>query len=156
MTDAKIYIRFLRQRGVLPASTPEGNCSPLLTRFRTWMREHRGVTDVTLDVYQYPLEELLTSLGSDPSSYRAEMLRAFVVQRGKRHGVSYAKLGATAVRSFIRYLAATNQCSAGLRYAIPAWRSWTLSSTPKYLSPKDVNRLIGHPQAADAAFGTGQ
>lgn len=143
VTAAKIYIRFLREREFLPpAPAAVVNSWPLLTEFRHWMREQRGLTEATLDVYLRVLEDLLTSLGSDPRSYRAEALRAFVLERGKRHGVSYAKLGATAVRTFVQFLAAIGQCPAGLEYAIPAWRSWAFSSTPKYLIPEDVDRVI--------------
>ncbi|MGB8481334.1 MAG: tyrosine-type recombinase/integrase [Acidobacteriaceae bacterium] len=148
----KLYIQFLREREFLPpAPAAVVNSCPLLTEAYDWMREQRGLTEATLDTYRRVLEELLTSLGSDTRSYQAEALRTFVVARGKRHGVSYAKLGATAVRTFVRFLAATGRCSAGLEYAIPMWRSWVFSSTPKYLSPEDVDRVIG--ASADSRSG---
>ncbi len=143
ITAARLYIRFLRERGVLPPSPVEVvNSWPLLIEFFSWMREQRGVTETTVSVYQPILIDFLASVGSEPCSYRAETLRDFVLARGKRHGVSYAKLGATAVRGFVRFLTATGRCRVGLEHAIPAWRSWALSSTPKYLSAEDVSRVI--------------
>ncbi len=116
--------------------------APILMGFLVWMRTQRGVTDQTLSVYRRVLEEFLTSHGTDPGSYSAEVLRTFVLKRGKRHGISYAKLGATAVRTFARFLTATNQCPAGLEYAIPAWTSRNHSSMPTYLIAKDVERVV--------------
>lgn len=143
MTAARTYARFLRARGVLPPIPTVGEApAPLLLEFCIWMREQRGVTEVTLITYRPILKEILTSVGSNPGSYRAEALRDFVLQRGQRHGVSYAKLGATVMRSFVHFLAATGRCPAGLEYAIPAWRSWAFSSIPKYLNAADVDRVI--------------
>jgi integrase/recombinase XerD len=142
-TAARTYARFLRARGVLPSITtcPE-TPPPLLIEFCMWIREQRGVTEATLITYRPILKEILTSLGTSPGFYRAEALRNFVLQRGQRHGVSYAKLGATVMRSFVQFLAATGRCPAGLEYSIPAWRSWAFSSIPKYLSAADVERVI--------------
>lgn len=143
VTAGRSYVRFLRERGILPpCPAVVVNYWPLLTEFCSWMREQRGLTEITLDAYQRVLTDLLAVLGSKPRAYRADTLRDFVLERGKRHGVSYAKLGATAVRSFVQFLAATGQCPEGLEYAIPAWRSWACSSVPKYLVPRDVDRVI--------------
>jgi site-specific recombinase XerD len=106
------------------------------------MREQRGVTEATLTIYKPILKDILKWLGNNPRTYCAEALRDFVLQRGQRHGVSYAKLGATVVRAFVQFLAARGRCPMGLEYAIPAWRSWAFSSIPKYLATADVNRVI--------------
>jgi integrase/recombinase XerD len=50
------------------------------------MREHRGLTDATLDVYEGILTELPDALGDDVRLYSAEALRAFVFNRARpRH-----------------------------------------------------------------------
>ena len=136
---AKKYVLFLRERKLLPPPpAATDNQAPMLRDFLIWMRTHRGVTGATLNVYQRVLEEFLESHGSEPRSYTAEMLRTFVLKRGKRHGISYAKLGATAVRVFARFLTVTRKCPVGLEYAIPAWTSRQNSSMPKYLAAKDA------------------
>jgi integrase/recombinase XerD len=91
-----------------------------LVNFSDRMDVQRGVKNATLGIYQTILEEFILSLGNDPRSYSAETLRGFVLLRGSRHGISYAKLEATAVRAFIQFLTLTGQCPAGLAYAIPA------------------------------------
>jgi site-specific recombinase XerD len=106
------------------------------------MLEQRGVTRVTLDVYGRVLEEFIVTVGSDPHAYSPQLLREFVLTRGARHGSSNAKLGATAVRCFLRFLGATGRCKTGLEYALPAYASRKLSSIPKFLASEDVNRVI--------------
>jgi integrase/recombinase XerD len=106
------------------------------------MLEHRGVTRVTLDVYQRVLEEFVATVGANPHAYSPKALREFVLTRGARHGSSYAKLGATAVRSYLRFLGATGRCKAGPEYALPAYASRKLSSIPKFLVSEDVDRVL--------------
>jgi integrase/recombinase XerD len=139
------FLRFLEERGLLPETAcldSHVSSSPLLREFYSWMLEHRGVTRVTLDVYQRVLEEFVATVGTNPDAYSPRALRDFVLKRGARHGSSYAKLGATAVRSYLRFLGATGRCKAGLEYALPAHASRKLSSIPKFLVSEDVDRVV--------------
>ena len=139
------FLRFLQGRCLLPETTcleSHASSSPLLREFYSWMIEHRGVTRVTLDVYQRVLEEFVATVGTNPDAYSPRALRKFVLTRGARHGSSYAKLGATAMRSYLRFLGATGRCKAGLEYALPAYASRKLSSLPKFLVSEDVDRVI--------------
>ena len=145
LSVARHFLQFLGGRGLLPqiADADSLSCSaPLLQEFYSWMLEQRGVTRVTLDVYGRVLEEFIVTVGSDPHAYSPQLLREFVLTRGARHGSSYAKLGATAVRCFLRFLGATGRCKTGLEYALPAYASRKLSSIPKFLASEDVNRVI--------------
>jgi integrase/recombinase XerD len=145
LSVARLFLRFLQERGILPHTSGANSpvcSSPLLREFYSWMFEHRGVTRVTLDVYQRVLEEFITTVGSNPHVYTSKELREFVLTRGSRHGSSYAKLVATAVRSFLRFLGATGRCKTGLEYALPAYASRKLSSIPKFLVSDDVDRVI--------------
>ena len=154
LSVARHFLRFLGERGVLPQTTgadPLVWPAPLLQEFHEWMLEQRGVTRVTLDVYRRVLEEFIATVGSDPHAYGPQLLREFVLTRGARHGSSYAKLGATAVRSYLRFLGATGRCKTGLEYALPAYASRKLSSIPKYLASEDVERVI----ASCSIDGTG-
>jgi integrase/recombinase XerD len=145
LSVARHFLRFLGERGLLPQITGADSlaCSaPMLQEFYSWMLEQRGVTQVTLDVYRRVLEEFIATVGSDPHAYSPQVLREFVLTRGARHGSSSAKLGATAVRSYLRFLGATGRCKSGLEYALPAYASRKLSSIPKYLASEDVDRVI--------------
>ena len=106
------------------------------------MRQHRGVTESTLRVYDGSLAELQATVGADPAAYTAKSVRRFVLERARRHGVSYAKLTASAVRTFLQFLAATGRCRAGLAHAIPAFASWNNTSMPRFLTPEDLERVV--------------
>lgn len=146
LSVARLFLRFLRERGLLPETTCLNDshvfASPLLREFYSWMIEQRGVTWVTLDVYRRVLEEFVATVGDNPDAYSPKALRDFVLARGARHGSSYAKLGATAVRSYLRFLGATGRCKAGLEYALPFYASRKLSSIPKFLVSEDVDRIV--------------
>jgi integrase/recombinase XerD len=71
------------------------SCVFFCTQFGVWMqrqlRKHRGLTETTLDVYQGILVGLLDALGDNALAYSAEVLRAFVLDRARPHGIYYAR-----------------------------------------------------------------
>src|SRR5258708_22163688 len=109
---------------------------------RSWMRLRRGLGETTLDVYQAIFVELLAARGSDPHLYTAEVLRDFVLERARQHGISRAKTVVVSVRAFLRFLGATGQCPPGMPHAIPGFASWQLSTVPRFLVAEDVERVI--------------
>lgn len=145
LSAARVFIHFLEEDGVLappvPAPSPTDRW-PLLGAFRRWMRRHRGVTETTLDVYLGILGDLVDRLGDDPARYTAGALRAWVLERARPHGLERAKSIVVAVRAFLRFLGATGQCPPGREHALPGFRSWQLSSVPRFLVPEDVDRVI--------------
>jgi integrase/recombinase XerD len=146
LTSAALFTRFLREQGVLPPPARPASpidLWPVIREFHSWMRQHRGLTDTTLDVYQPIIAELVTALGGDPHRYTAEVLRSFVLERARRHGLWRAKTVVVAVRAFLRFLGATGQCPSGMQHAIPGFASWQLSSVPRFLAAEDVERVIG-------------
>jgi integrase/recombinase XerD len=146
VTAAAIFIRFLRQQGVLPLPVAPPSASdqwPILGEFRSWMRKHRGVTETTLDVYQGVLVGLVDALGDDGHAYSAEALRTFVLNRARPHGNYRAKSIVVAVRSFVRFLGVTGRCPAGMEHALPGFAAWQLASVPRFLVAEDVERIIG-------------
>ena len=136
LTSAALFIRFLQVYGVLPPPDIPASPTdlwPLIREFRSWMRQHRGLTETTLDVYQRIIAGLLNALGGDPRLYTAEALRGFALDRARPHGIYRAKSIVVAVRSFVRFLGATGRCPPGMEHAIPGFASWQLSSVPRFL-----------------------
>jgi len=145
LTAATLFIRFLRVQGVLaPVAVPPSPADlwPIIGEFRSWMRQHRGLTETTLDVYQAIIIELLVAHGSDPQRYTPDVLRGFALERARRHGIWRAKTVIVSVRAFLRFLGATGQCPAAMQHAIPGFASWQLSTVPRFLAPDDVERVI--------------
>lgn len=144
-TAAALLVAFLRERGVIPPAAHELSAverSPVLAEYRAWMVQVRGLRVSSVDVYQGVLVDLLARVGEDAGTYDAASLRAFVLERAKPHGVQRAKSIATAVRTFLRFLAATGRCSTALVDAIPGYAAWRLDTTPRFLEPSDLEKVL--------------
>ena len=142
---AAVFIRFLRERGVLQVAQqplPPSERWPLLKQFRQWMLQHRGVTHHTMDGYERYVADFIEALGVVPEHYSAAAVRGFVITRCDGHKVKTAQSITTAVRAFLRFLAATGQCCDGLRHAVPRFACYQLAATPRFLEPEDLGKVI--------------
>lgn len=135
------FIQYLEQRGELVPSSPVAEFA-LLSEFREWMITRRGVRESTLAGYARVITDLLKTLGEDTEGYQAKRLRSFVLDRAGQYGISKAKVIVTALRMFLRFLAATDRCRVGLDGAIPLIADWKLSALPRHLPAVEVERLI--------------
>jgi site-specific recombinase XerD len=137
-------IEHLRCHGVLAPGpiVPKPSEPTLLLQFADWMMRHRGLSRATIDIYARVLRELLAELEEDTSSWEARSLRGFLLSYGSRHGRTGVKHAGTAMRVFLRFLAAQGLCRPGLDGAIPPVASWRLSSLPRYLSASQVERVL--------------
>ena len=153
LAAAATLIRFLRERGVLAAAeqpmAPHERW-PLLKRFRDWMIERQGVAAGTMEGYQRYVVDFIAAYGVDPSSYNATSVRDFMVRRCAGHKVATAQGIASAMRAFLRFLAATGQCSEGLIHAVPRFASYQLATTPRFLEPDDLEKVIDAVSDQDA------
>jgi integrase/recombinase XerD len=134
----------LRSCGMVPSDGEEkpGTVPPSLEGFRVWMRRHRGAAERTIDRYEVLIRRMLPSLGSDPALYDASRVREVLLSEVRQRSSSYAKGVASALRAFLRFLAAQGRCRPHLDRAVPAVREWKLSALPRYLEPEDVERVI--------------
>jgi integrase/recombinase XerD len=137
------FVDYLRQRGAIRAavkSTVE-NLSPLKA-FREWLFQHRGLALVTVERHAHLITRMLPALGPEASQYDVVTVRRVILDqiRGCRPG--YAKTFVAALRTYLRYLAASGACKPGLDHALPTVAEWKLSSLPKYLDSGQVAQLI--------------
>jgi integrase/recombinase XerD len=134
------FVRFLHHLGVCRARPTD--VPPLVTRFSDWMRNQRGTSESTLVLYRRVICKLLTQSGREPHLYTAAQIRAFVLIESRGYSHSKAATATTAVRAFVRFLVAHQECSDGLRYAIPRLAKWGQASLPRYLEPEIVERVL--------------
>jgi integrase/recombinase XerD len=140
-----LFLRYLCDAGVATDSVAAQTVPVepvLLTAFLQWMRQQRGTSDRTLNNYSFWIRDLLKNVGDDPQPFNARNLRKFVLERTRQSGWGAAKLCATGVRMFLRFLTAEGHCPAGLAACIPTGAHWRLSPLPQYLQPEDVERII--------------
>src|SRR5690349_7181123 len=86
--------------------------------------------------------KLLPGLGDDPGKYDAELVRRVMLTEAQRNSRPYIKTMATALRGYLRFLAAHGACRPWLDRAVPDIPHWRLSALPRYLVPADVERVI--------------
>lgn len=137
---ARRLVVFLRQCGAFSDASPTD--PPLLTAFGDWMHQHRGVTETTIATYAPVLRRLLDALGSEPETYTAAQLRAFVLAQSQGYSHSKAETVVTAVRMFVRFLIATGQCAEALQSTIPRLGRWRQAGLPGYLKPAVVEHIV--------------
>jgi integrase/recombinase XerD len=140
-----LFLRYLCDAGVATDSVAAQTVAVepvLLTAFLQWMRQQHGTSDRTLNNYRLWIRALLKNVGDDPQRFNAQNLRKFVLERTRQSGWGAAKLCATGVRMFLRFLTAEGHCPTGLDACIPTGAHWRLSSLPQYLQPEDVERII--------------
>lgn len=139
---ARRFVLFLREcNGSVSSIAPD--VTPLQERFCHWLRHHRGLAPLTVAGYARVAGQLMGALGNNPRQYNAAQLRAFVLTQS--HGYSHSKADntVTAVRMFVRFLIAHNECLDNLQYAIPRVAGWRQAALPRYVDPADVELAIG-------------
>ena len=138
------FIAFLVLHGeITPPSKPAANpIEPLVVDYQQWLERHRGVCARTTARHGRMVMRLLPALGSDPRTYDAATIRKAILPEAQRCSPAYTKTMTTALRGYLRFLAAANLCPPGLEHAVPLVPQWRLSSLPRYLSPQQVALLI--------------
>ena len=141
---AQRFIVFLVDRGLMkPLSMPAADTTdPRVADYQQWLKRHRGVCDLTATRHGLMVMRLLTALGHDPRAYDAGLIRRAVLAEARHCSPSHVKTMTTALRGYLRFLAAAGICPPGLERAVPLVPHWRLSSLPRYLSAADVERLI--------------
>lgn len=127
---------------------PPGALDPVAQRldtFRSWMTHHRGLRASTLDVYCRIVGALLLALGLDGTRYEGVAIRRFVLESVAGYSTPWAHTVATAVRAFLRYLAAVGECAAALVDAVPIIAGWCQATLPRYVSAADAERIVAAP-----------
>ena len=143
LTGARHFGAFLSEAGMIPVGKESAAAverPALLEEFNNWMRSHRGITEGTVGLYSPIIECLLKALGEEVEGYDSKKLRDFVLSLAKRYSTTSTKKITTAVRMFLRFLAATTRCRVGLEACIPTVPA--SRRLPNYLSVDAVERII--------------
>jgi len=154
VSRARRFLAFLRTRGVIaaekPAPTPR--CPPVLEQFADWMVRHRGLTQHTIRRYRRTLEVFVSALGEKTVAYDVTSIRRFVIDHLGHRGRGETREAVTAIRSFLRFLAAHGRARLGIECCVPTVPEWRLSALPRYLDAPDVERVVA---SCDLSTGHG-
>ena len=97
----KAFLRFLFTRGVMPDAFPIEDSSAEMSVFRSWLRRHRGIGDVTIHKYVKTLSLFLPELGDDPRHYEAALIRDVMLSRFAKVAPGYAREMTKALRMYL-------------------------------------------------------
>ncbi len=137
------FARFLVRRGVVADwrdPVPEAGSGLHVDAFLAWMRQHRGARETTLRAYAGYLRVLLPRLGDDPGAYDAVSIRTAVLDRAQSG--SGSPVECSALRSYLRFLAAQGLCPPGLAGAVPSIPKKTAAPLPRHVDPEVIEALI--------------
>lgn len=154
------FLEHLRSRQVItpralkPPKKTAG--SVLAKRYADFLRNEKGLAELSLKVYLPLVPELLRYLEEQQGTtlvrrLDASLLRAFLFERARDRSSEYVRLLATSLRSFLRFLHAQGEIRHDLTAAIPTVRRWTQPGVPKKLTAEEVDRVLAAPNRATAA-----
>jgi site-specific recombinase XerD len=138
------FIAFLAERGKIPPAAPVAAeiIHPRISDYQRWLAVHRGLSDRSVSRQGRMIKRLLPALGEDLRAYGAATIRAAVRAEAQRCSPSHVRTMTSALRGYLRFLAASGLCRPGLDQAVPPVLQWRLSALPRYLPSADVERMI--------------
>jgi len=137
---ARRFIIYLERQKVI---TPDKSAvEPELSEFHDWLIQHRGLCIRTAKRYEHELVGLLPTDSIEESQLSAAWVRSLVRKHAQGHSPNKTRTMVLAFRAYLRFLASKDRCPPGLDQAIPRIPQWRLAALPRYLSPKDVERVI--------------
>ncbi|HYJ54986.1 MAG TPA: site-specific integrase, partial [Mycobacterium sp.] len=118
-------LRYLRESGVAPASTPiwQGPGEAILVDFATYLRMERGLNPRTIEYYlnlSRPFVDAFWSNDNALTRLCARDVAGYVAARLPAMRNGRAKLTVTALRSFLRFAHATGLVPERLDPLVPA------------------------------------
>ena len=138
----RVFMRHLREQGIVPPADPPAESRTLVREFLRWMTANRGSVETTLTSYRLYVTSLVDCLGDDPHTYAASGLRDFMATRYRHYGSTSIRMVLAAVRMFLRYLAVEGRCRPGLEQALTSPANWSQQSLPQGLTSEEVLRVL--------------
>ncbi len=138
------FVAFLVERGTVPVASPVVTeiVQPQILDYQRWLCVHRGLSDQSVSRQGRMIKRLLPAIGDDPRAYSAATIRAAVRAEAQSRSASDLRTVTSALRGYLRFLAALDLCQSGLDQAVPPVLQWRLSGLPRYLPSADVERMI--------------
>jgi site-specific recombinase XerD len=153
-------IEQLRSAGVVRTSPPDHDSAPraiLLARYEEYLRQERALAEVTITGYRPFVREFIAEhCGSGAvqlDAVRVQDVRDFLLARVRRMAPKRGQYMGSALRSFLRFLFLRGETGVDLALAVPTVRQWRLSSVPRFIPARDVERLL---RACDPSSITGR
>ena len=143
------FLEHLRQKSIVRSPEPVADDSPLATlrrQYESYLKKERGLAAVTITRYWPFVRRLIVErFGDAPIRVRdlvPDDVSRFLLRHARSGSPGVARLMVTTLRSFFRFLFLHGQTESDLARAVPTVPQWRLAEVPKYLTPKDVERIV--------------
>ena len=130
----------------------------LVSRYVNYLRNDRGLAKNSVLVYTPFIRSLLVDQVARTGrisidAIDATLIRSFLLERVHGRSGEYARLLATALRSFFRFLFLCGDLQADLSASVPTVCKPRRTAVPAFLSPEEIDRVIA---AIDRSTLTGR
>ena len=144
------FLDHLRKRDLIPAPTPTCDDSPLaaiLKRYERHLRSERGLAAATVINYLPCIRKFLMARFREKPlvirEVRSSDVSDFILRHAPTMSPRRAQLVTAAFRSFFRFLFQDGELQVNLALSVPSVADRRLATIPKYLSPDQVERVLG-------------
>lgn len=150
-TAIRLLFDHARQAGLIAppppvAGLPQTEMQQWLFRYQEYLAKVQGLAPSTCQRSLFFATRLLETVSQQGriewSNFTAEKITAFLLAEVAPRKGSGPRGPATALRSFLRFLVAQGQLSAGLELAIPPMRQWSQSALPQRLNDTETQQLL--------------
>lgn len=153
-------LEHLRDQGIIPipiVATETYDSDRLVGDFQHYLLEQRCLAPTTVDYYIKTIQSFLRErFSTQPLNVEAlcpQDITDFMIQQARRYSSGRAKLFATALRSFFRFLLQRGAITHDLAQMVPTVPNWRLSTLPRFMKAEDVDCLL---QTCDRTAPKGQ
>lgn len=120
---------------------------PLLSRYVNYLRRDRGLAENSVLVYRPHVRDLLAEQVAKTGSvsvqaFDATAIRSFLLNHIRGRSGEYARLLATALRSFFRFLFLCGDLPRDLSASVPTVCKPQRTAAPAFLSRDEIDRVI--------------
>ena len=144
------FLDHLRKRDVIPAPIPTCDDSALaaiLTRYERHLRSERGLAAATVINYLPCIRKFLIERFREKPpvirEVRSSDVSDFILRHAPTMSPRRAQMVTAAFRSFFRFLFQDGELLVNLALSVPSVADRRLATIPKYLSPDQVERVLG-------------
>jgi integrase/recombinase XerD len=150
------FLQHLRIAGVVPPRRSTSSPTELLVRqYLHHLSADRGLCARSIEVYAPFVRAFVMAqrLPKRIASLDALAIRRYVLDQIRNRSVSFVKLLAAALRSFLRFVFLDGATKVDLSTAVPPVRRWRFAALPPLLARHEVERVIA---AADRSTPRGR
>jgi site-specific recombinase XerD len=143
------FLKYLRRSDLTspPAPRVASPGDDLITEYVEFLRHDRGLAPNSVLVYvpfiRQWLRDQMARMGAGAmDAFDAATIQRFLVDHTHNRSREYARLLATALRSFFRFLFLRGYRSTDLSPAVPTVCAYRNATVPAFLSPEQVARVL--------------